>query len=97
MKRKPASLLLSACLFLSLLLLLLQGYLHVYERQMRTLQLAEENYQVKSLIALAQMRKAQGEDCDWYTFNLGRVHLDKTHARIKLKIRTKPIVKPIAE
>ncbi|MFD0898592.1 hypothetical protein [Loigolactobacillus binensis] len=95
MKQRPASLLLSACLFLSLLLLLLQGYLQVYARQVSTLQLAEESYQVKSLIILAQARQAQGENKTWYVFNLGQVHLDKKQAQVKLKANTKVLIRPL--
>ncbi|MFD1318541.1 hypothetical protein [Loigolactobacillus zhaoyuanensis] len=97
MKKRPASLLLSACLLLSLLLLLISGYLRVYERQMRTLQLAEQSYQVKSLIALAQARHKQGEDQEWYTFNLGRVHLDKTRAQVKLKTQAQIVTKALPQ
>ncbi len=96
MKKQSASLLLSACLFLSVLLLLTQGYLQVYERQMRTLQLAKENYQVESLIALAQARQAKGEKAMWYNFNIGRVHLTEQQAQVKLNTQTQVITQTLS-
>lgn len=96
MKKRSASLLLSACLFLSLLLLLISGYLHVYERQMRTLQLAQQNYQAACLIDLAQWRQQHGESQACYRFNLGNVTLTGSTAVVELKGKQKPIVKKIS-
>lgn len=95
MKKRSASLLLAACLFLSLLLLLVSGYLHVYERQMRTLQLAQQNYQVACLIDLAQWRRQHGEKQTEYQFNLGRVILTDKTATVELKGLKKQITKKI--